>query len=36
MLLWQIMVMIVMAGVAAIALWGTAKNRREDAQKKDQ
>jgi hypothetical protein len=28
---WQILVMIVMFGVAILAAWGNAKNKREDA-----
>lgn len=34
MLVWQITVMVCMAVVTLIAIWGTAKNRREDANKK--
>ena len=34
MLFWQVTVMVSMAVIALIAIWGTAKNRREDAQKK--
>jgi hypothetical protein len=33
MLFWQITVMVSMAVVTLIAIWGTAKNRREDADK---
>ena len=31
MLFWQITVMVCMAVVTLIAIWGTAKNRRQDA-----
>jgi hypothetical protein len=33
MLSWQITVMVLMALVALIGIWGTAKNKREDAGK---
>ena len=34
MLFWQITVMVCMAVVTLIAIWGTSKNQREDADRK--